>query len=564
MISCFRFLLASSIVVASAVMLGTMTGCSDTPNNVSINLNQGQCVQLSQYNSSAQTTMYNDNPDYYNLVANNPQSSTITPYCMAVTVQNNNTGDNANNIQITNSGLQVSFTPINSSSTTVTLYDPAAANVTISDESQQANNVVLFDPQNCATTTGANVVTLITGGGYCTFYLEILNESSPIGVYPYDITYNYTNGNANYSVNTTMNQRVYLYGGGNNGLNYVSANATSAANRSSTAAWQTGISGAPQSFVQYITEGGYGFIYYAAGTGIYVYNGENTAQIGKSFQYNVNAIAFDSAGNIYAAVDNDGLWVYDISASSPQWVQVQDSNGYISNSSNIISLTGFEFAGAPNTLYEITSSAAYYCNNPNAATATESCAPATGGSTPSIFFATSSDVDSFGNLYTGDVDNLNSVGVSQYTNIWSAQFLNNPSIAYTGTSGPIINGVRWSNLTGTSTVYFGVGNESTESSVYQCLSGACAPLISDSGSGSSVSGIINTVTTDGLGNLYAGGQNIFSADWSSVAGVVPGGFVLFGMSSDSPSSGLWTPILTTDGEPAIINYVAVGSMLTSY
>lgn len=546
-------------------ILGLISACSDTPNNVTMTLNQGVCVQLDQYSSSAQSSLATNSPDYYTLVINNPSASVATPYCMGVTVQNNNTGDNANNIQVTNNGFQVGFTPIGSTSATyITLYDPAAANVTIGNESQQVNNIVLFDPQNCVTTTGANVTTLMTSGGLCTFYLEILNESSPIGVYPYSLTYNYTNGNANYSVGSTMNQRVYLYGGGNNGLNYVATDAISSAGGTTTATWQTGLTSAPLTFVQYVIEGAYGFVYYAAGTSVFRYNGVSNVQIGNSFQYNINALAFDSSGNIYAAVDHNGLWVYDISSSNPQWVQMTDSNGFIGNNINIISLSGVEFSGAPNILYEITESAAYYCNNPNASNASESCALASGGAVPYTFFATASDVDDYGNLYAGNVNILNNVSISQYTNLWSAQFFTAPNITYTGNIGPTINDVKWSNATGVATLYFGVGNESTESSTYQCSQVSCTPLLSDSGSGNSTAGIINSVATDGMGNVYVGGQNVFSPDWVNTTGAVPGGFVLFGVSADSPSSGSWTPILQNMGQPAIINYIAVASMLTSY
>lgn len=559
-------------LIPFAVVLLFISGCSGTPNSINMSLNQGMCASSSLYsttaiNSMCSTTSSTYNAAYCSLISNNP--TTTTPYCMAITVQNNNTGDNANNIQVTSSGLQVTYTPIGTTTPiTTTLYDQYSSQVSISGESQQANNVVLFDPKNCVTSTGSYVTTLATGGQSCTFYLEILNESSPVGVNPYALAYNYTNGNANYNVSTTVNQRVYLYGGGNNGLNYVATNVTSAATPGSgtAASWSiTGLTGAPTTSVQYIIEGSYGFLYFASGGAVYSDNGSVATQLGSAFANNVTALALDSGGNLYASVTNQGVSVYNPTLGV--WVQMQDTNGNITSTTNVTGIKGFEFTGAPNTLYEITSSGTYYCNNPSPTTSTQTCSLASGGTPPSTFFGNAADVDSSGNLYVGGTNTAaNSMTVSTYSSNWSS-YTANPALNYVANSS-YIGSVRWTNqtTTGIPNIYYGVIGLAENNAVYQCSTlTSCAAVVS-AGGGNGITGNILSLTTDGLGNLYVGGNTVYSPDWGSAAGSGTGAFLLFGATATSPVVSSWVPIIpnSTTGQPLTINYITAASMLTSY
>jgi hypothetical protein len=542
-----------------------LVACSNTPNNVSINLNQGVCAQSNQYSTGALSSLQTNYSNYYNLLVGNP--TTITPFCMSITVQNNNSGNNANNIQITNNGLQVSNTPIGSTTAvTTTLYDTSAAGVTISNESQNINNIILFDPNNCATTTGANVQTLSAGGGSCTFYLEILNESNPVGVYPYSLTYNYTNGNQNFTANASINQRVYLYGGDyySPGLYYVSTNlmSTGTSSESIVATWQNGLTGSPTTNnVNYIIEGSYGVVYFASGNSVYSSNGVTISQLGSNLSSTVTSLALDGAGNIYASTASNGMWVYNISATNPAWTQITDSLGNISASSSLIGLKGFEFATSPiNTIYAFSSSDVYLCNVNG--TATESCATALGAGKPNSFFTNAADVDNYGNLYTGSsytttlgISILNSNNTS-----WSTISNIEPTL-YTNNSESAIGGVRFA---GYNTLYFGaVSQPSIESSVYTCaIPNSCIPTLSSSLN--PITGNAIAVTTDGVGNLYIGGSSLISNDYSASVQSTTAAFLLFGTYASS-SSGVWQPITaSSSGYPYKISSIAVASMLTSY
>ena len=542
--------------LSSLVLLGIllfMVACSNTPNNVSISLNQGQCASPSQYSQSQLSSLETTYESYYNLLINNP--TTTTPYCTSVTVQNFNSGLNANSIQITSNGLQVStILPGTTSTTYATLYDSTASGISsISGFSQNINNLVLFDPSNCVTTTGASVQTLSAGGGSCTFYLEILAESSPVGVYPYYITYNYTNGNQNYTANATINQRVYLYGGDNSsyGLYYVGNDVVSTGdNESTTATWQK-LSDIPSNKVTYVTANDYGTIYFAADSGVYSYNGITVSQVGLSLPATVNSIAFDSANNIYAAVDK-AMWVYNIESSISSWQQLTDTNDIISSTGVIIGLKGFN-----NIIFAISDSKLFRCDVNG--TTSESCKYAGDDSTsPSIFFNNAIDVDSLsGNVYTGDYYNSGStLGLSKFYGDGWRNLISSPTIeSNVGSTSTTIGGVKYAGTT----VYFGVVVLNGESSVYNC-SYSCAPKVSSDQA--PITGNANTLTTDGSGNLYVAGSGLNSTDYGTYA-LTTGAFLLFGTYA-ATSSGQWQTILSPTAYPENISSVTVASMLTSY
>ncbi len=541
-----------------------VVACSNTPNNVSMSLNQGSCALASQYSSSELNNLDSIYESYYNLLINNP--STITPYCTAVTIQNNNSGLNANNIQITNSGLQISTTlPGSTNNTTVALYDTSAAGVTISGFTQNINNIVLFDPNNCATTTGANVQTISANGGSCTFYLEILDELNPVGVYPYYITYNYTNGNQNYITNATLNQRVYLYGGDttSSGLYYVSTDvmSTGTSDGNIIASWQTGLAGSPESGnVTYVIENAYGMVYFVSLSTtlstIYSYNGMSINSVGNNLAFQVTSLAFDNNSNIYAATNDNGMWVYNITESNPSWTRMMDTNGNITYTSSLIGLTGYT---TNNTIYAFSESQVYSCSVNG--TTSESCTlpnPTT-VITPKGFFPNSADVDNSGNLYLGSFYNgSNILGISSINSSlssWSTFMVSPPITESTSSS---IGGVIYTN----SALYFGVVGI-TESSVYNCSTGTsnCTPTISSNLQ--PITGNATTVTTDGVGNLYVAGYNLNSSDFGSTNST---GAFLLSSNYAASSVGTWQPILST-GNPALpekVSSITVASMLTSY
>src|SRR5690606_33433243 len=108
--------------------------------NISMTITDGTCVQTSQYATSAQAAQAIAN---YPQIESNP--TVPSPYCASVTLNNANSGDNANTVQITNGGLGVAFN-VGSQLFNGVLYDPVAAGLTISGQTQQVGNLAVFDP----------------------------------------------------------------------------------------------------------------------------------------------------------------------------------------------------------------------------------------------------------------------------------------------------------------------------------------------------------------------------------------------------------------------------------
>ncbi len=559
----------NSISLVGSCLL--LTGCPSTPNDISFTSNQGQCVQLSQYSTNSNGT----NPQASILAAfpqieSNPESA---PYCTSFTLQNNNSGTNANTVQITTSGLVVSYTVGNTNYSSL-MYDPSAATISITGN-QTLGNLAIFDPNNCATTQGANVQNLAVNGGSCTFYMQLLSESNPVGVYSTNLTYNYTNGNQNYAVSNNINQRVYLYGGAPDGLYFVSNDVIEASQGTSsgvTVSWSTGITGAPNTSVSYIIEAPYGFVYFATGPQVYVYNGISATQVGADIPGGVvTSIALDTANNVYASTLN-GIYVYNTNG----WTLMQDTNNFITANSSIINLRGSMFSTSPNYLYATNSVSAYQCTDPDAATATFSCAPSitTGSQRPAEFYNNAIDVDPSGNLYAGALFNIagsDQISVSQMQNLsWGTTYDVSPTDITSNTAA--VGGAIWeSSLTGSNAnVYFTLYNNNStlaqlESAAYQCNTNTqiCIPLLS-SGS-NTIYGNANTINADGLGNLYIAGSQLNSVDWGSAATNVQGVFLLLNPTTILDGGiGTWTPIYAGSLNTAPINYVAVSSMLTTY
>jgi len=167
-----------------------LVSCGVTP-NVSLSLTQYQCAPNS-YGS--------------NVLKQNINLPATAGYCAMVTVTNKTSGYGANNIQTINSGFTVN---------NVTLCDSTSSGQSCT---QSLGNLYLFDPNNCVTTTGGNVHTLLADGGTCSFYLQIANEATPLGITPIAVSYTYTNGNATYMLNGNLYEDSRLYMATKNGV----------------------------------------------------------------------------------------------------------------------------------------------------------------------------------------------------------------------------------------------------------------------------------------------------------------------------------------------------------
>ena len=524
-----------------------LISCTNTPNSINITPTQGTCVQAGMYNPKLTPPA---------AITSNPASA---PYCMGITIQNNNSGMNANNIQITNLGLTINYTvgktPFNG-----ILYDPVAAGISINGQSQNYGNVGIYDPRNCVTNQGASVTTLGTGQS-CMFYLQLSGESNPVGIYPTNLTYNYTNGNQNYSISVALNQRVYLYGGAPSGLFYTSNLQPTTTN---PVAWQTGLT-PTVSPVPYIIEDGFGFVYFATANTVYIYSGANVAsgnmasatQLGGTLPTPVSAIAFDTSYNVYAATAS-GIYVYNKSLATPAWMYLTDNSRQITDNTQIIGLKGFEFESPSiNQLYAITGTTAYQCSNPNVNANGASCnwiALTTGPNIPTKFYQNAIDTDASSNLYASS-----NLGASQYSNGWKIPYGLNPALI----PGSNISGVRWSGPIPPSfpnqTLYLGAMNAGGQNSVYNCIftgSNACTSLISSKNNG--VNGNANSVTTDGAGNVCVTGSGLNSPDFAGTSNTA--GTCLMNISESTTSS--WIPIQNGSLSSGQISYGTIASMLT--
>jgi len=531
-----------SIWTSVVLVAATLAGCSNTPNSVTIRPNQNQCVQASMYSSNVTPSP---------LILGNPQNA---PYCMSVTIQNNNSGVNANNIQITNFGLSMTYT-VGSTTYNSQMYDPAAAGITISGANQVLGNVAVFDPSNCLTSSGANVVTINSGGITCTFFMQILSESNPVGVYATNLNYNYTNGNQNYAVSTNVNQRVNLYAGGTTGL-FVD----------STGTWVSGASlTVPIPIPNTVTSLArdlYGNVYIATAQLVYLFNGISTTQVANAIPgVQINGITTDLNAAVYIAT-NQGIYKFDPDESTAVWVPFNDlsSPPQITSSTNMISIKGYENFESTNALYATTGSQAYICNTQADLEGQLGChwSLLNTGTSPNTFLPNALAVDLYNNLYTANKNSVNT-----YTTSWqSISYFMQPGVT-TGTLGTVF----WTLFKNTQYLYVGENNTlaPSENVVYGCNPSptGCGSLVSSNNN--TLTGNVYAVAADGNNNLYAVGSGINSADFSSTLNV-------FGAFLNAPTTGLmastpWTPI--SNGSPPVISggsltVLKVSSMLTSY
>lgn len=304
-----------------------LVSCSaSAPNNVTLTFTPSQCVTGSYpgYESSSF-------PSNSNL----PESS---PLCIAATMTNNNSGENSNNVQVYQQGLQLTYT-YNGTQVSSTIMDYNASGGVQPSIPQQFGNIAVFDPNNCVTMYGRYVKTLMKGGGTCTFYLQSVGDTAPIGKYPVNVSVNYTNGNSNYIVESTIYNNVNMYIGGNftSPSQYI-AKYESGTNAESIA----GLNYAGES-VQLVAKDVIGNVYFYDGTSVYLYNGTTLNNITGSLT-GVNSLRGDLFGNMIAAT-NGGLYVYSAYTNTPSWTPLTNTlanavSSINQSGSNLLVFTG--------------------------------------------------------------------------------------------------------------------------------------------------------------------------------------------------------------------------------
>jgi hypothetical protein len=532
--------LKSGIMGVATVILAA---CSSTPNSISIAPNQNQC---------AQTNMYGNNTIPPSIIANNPANA---PYCMSVSIQNNNSGLNANNIQIVNSGLVMSYT-VGSTTYSSQMYDSAAAGITISGANQILGNIEVFDPQNCLTNSGANVVTINADGGTCTFYMQILGESNPVGVYGTSLSYNYTNGNQNYNITTNINQRVNLYAGGSNGLfvdssgNWISG---------STLPIPINVSTAVTGLARDI----YGNIYLSTAQLVYQFNGISNTQLGNTIPgIQINGITTDLNGSVYIAT-NQGVFKYgNTESNAAAWVPFDDLStpSKFGESTNIINIKGYENFESNNAIYATTENVAYLCNTVSDLNGYLGChwTLLETGDIPESFVQNGLALDVYNNLYSA---NGNSVNWYSPSTGWQ------PIPYFADNTTGTLSAVYWTQFNDSQYLY--VGENSTlnpnESAVYLCNPSPinCSGLQSQNGN--PILGNVYAVAADGANNVDAVGNNLNSLDFISTPNEF--GAYLDATGSNPLPATVWAPI-TNESPPVItggaLTVIKISSMLTSY
>ena len=472
-----------------------LIGCAQTPNNVSLTVAQGQCVTSLYPGYESQATLYS---------AAFPMNGSLpgtSPYCAAVTITNNNSGQNANNIQIYQSGLYVSYPSLANGvgvTSATSMVDFNAAGIPQSSfayTQQQLFNLNLFDPKNCVTTQGANVQTLNANGGSCTFYLQLSGESMPIGVYPISLTLNYTNGNTNYSVATNINQRANLYLGGTFSSNIAITNAGT----TSPTANSTISANSPEQYaVTSLTRDPFGMIYSGDILGnVYKYNGATASSwtaisgLPSVGQSPIAALTTDNSANLYV-VNNAGQ----VSQVTPSLAV--NSLGSIPVTVDHPPTSMQVFSGS--SLLISAGNDVYACNLMSISA--NSC-----GSTP---FAPAPNGESINQMIA-----TNTLTIATTQNVYQ----------YSGAGWiPIASGLLGNDIqsiaqfinssTGLTTWYAGITQtESTNSSIYSETNGAAfAPLLSSSSA--IVSGGVSQVVTDAAQGVFVSGLALSSSDFS--------------------------------------------------
>lgn len=505
---------------------------SGTPNSVSLTATQGSCVTAAYPGYESVATAYSA---AYPMNASLPATS---PYCVALTLTNNNSGTNANNIQVTNSGLTVSYGAPTNTSYNLIDFNAAGINTFPYPVYQTAYNVALFDPKNCVTTTGSKVQTLNKGGNSCTFYLQLTGESLPVGVYPLNVTVNYTNGNGYYSTSIALNQRSNLYVGGNLSLNLGLTNAQSQTTSQSAANSVTSANYPGKIAVTALTRDPYGNVYAGDMVGaIYKYNGTSanswlqmvTAAPGTP----TLAMTSDASGNIYFA-DYGGA-VYQLSAVTGTVVSL----GSIS-SIPTTTPTSIQISADSSTLYVSAGSNIYSCSL--SPVSSSSCSGTIAATAPEsinqMVFTNTISIGATNNFY-------------QYTG-------SNWSTPYSNLTGLDVTGIAY--VGGSSPMWFAAVDEteSVNSSIYYESAGTSNNFVPFAGStGNILSGQYPQLVLDSAQGVFVSGISLMSMDFvgsTAFLAYIPAQYL-------GASVRQWTPIT---GISAQINAMQTASQLTNY
>lgn len=507
-------------ILGFALILGA---CSNTPNSINMSVANGVCVQPSYYTGVTPPSAINNNP-------------TTAPYCMSVTLQNNNNGTNATNIQVTATGFTLAFTPTAASGATPLsskLCDNTSSGglCTSSGGAGNLGNVYLYDPLNCVTTQGVNVVTLTSGGGTCTFYLQLSGTSYAVGSYPMTLNYNYTNGNSNYTIAASALQNVSLYAGGNSGLYQAIYNSAATPAQYQ---WQPfSVTGAPTSGVTSTITDSFGNLYFTGNLNmVYQYNGTTVTPLGGVLPSSINSLAIDGNNNLYAGTIGNGIYTYSVGAASPAWTQLSSSIPTTANINNV----NYTLSGTTSVLYATTSTQAYYCIAASPSLS-YTCSKIEQSSGPTQFYQNANGVNSAGTFFVGSTNSAFSY-VPTTPTVWSQY-----------TFAPVITGNVYGVYPTLSSLYLGeVGAKNTaESSAYGCNIGSsgtsCAPLVSTSSN--NVTGNVYDIAVDGANNVFTIGSDLNSLDFAPITTAAASGAYI-GESGVTPTT-VWNPITNGSG-----------------
>ncbi len=528
----FKFMVRSSGFLSSLVLVG----CSNTPNSINMSVSQGNCVQSSSYKGVTPPA----------IIANNP---TTAPYCASVTIQNNNSGRGATNVQTTvqngQGGLSLSYTA-NTSSGAVSyngiLCDNAASNGVCASQGAGGNvgNINIFDPNNCGTAQGGKVISINSGGGTCTFYLQLNAESYQVGSYGATINYTYTNGNSNYTVITNMHEVVNLYAGSTQGVFVANNNS-----------WVSFFNVAQVTYSNMIKDG-YGNLYYGQNNGLVMqYNGLSITQVGNSLGATIPVLGLntDSASNLYALTSASASNTYYLNLKGVTAKSTWQPLNLKGITGTVIGLTSGVTNGM-NVLYATTYDQAYQCIATTLTPPNYSCA-VLGSDIPNDYYSNALTINQFGQPYVGS----NNAVFTYMNNQWvPLNFSNMPT------------GRFWGLATNNKNIlYLGENNESSgalaiESASYGCvLSGGvnlCSPLLSNTKN--NLLGNIYGTTIDGAGFVYFVGGGFNSADFVGVSNVA-GAYI--GENYGLVATSKWIPIAGSVGT-SNLQTVVVSSVLT--
>lgn len=519
-------------ILLSIAIVAVLAGCSaSAPNDVTLSTTPGICVNsvIPGYEAGATT--------YSSAFPMNSYMPSSSPYCMAVTMTNNNSGTNSNNIQVYQGGLTLTYVAAGTSYSAY-MIDFNAAGLNPGNFSyvpvQQLGNIALFDPNNCVTTIGAHVQTLNKGGGQCTFYLQIVSEYLPTGDYPLNLSINYTNGNQNYNVQTNVYQHATMYIGGafTSPSTYL---ASFNANSGNIALPLESIS--MSNPVKLMAQDSIGNIYAYDGSIVYAFNGESIAPT-KATPAGINQLAGDSFGNVFAATSS-GLYVYNAAnGSSATWV-------YVTNSPSSVSAVQPANINQQDILY-LTSNTDNYV---------ESCVYSVGVCTsPTQIFAGSSNFNNAALNYNVTTESL-SWGTATGVYIESTTALT-PSGGFNTQIGPLgvdpLGFVYVASINSTQAVYANLTNESQLAP----LSDSASNLITGLGNGV----LLRNYTYAGTSalTLYSYGSNLASTGFSSADLAYLNMLV---STTNYTASSAWTPVIGLNG--GAVNALVVGSRLAN-